>query len=90
MTIHESHSGDFFMTFDQDIDPKMWKAEREAYITTIKHLREVVEHSTKKQQEYQSRYFGMKELFEIANNKLMRLYGNNDMETYLKSKSSGS
>ena len=53
------------MTFSsKDIDPKLRKAEKEAYTETIKHWMEIANHETKQHAKYQRLYFEMKEKYE--------------------------
>lgn len=52
------------MTFNPDIDPKVWKAEKEAYKRTIQYQVELIEHEKKQHTKYQKLYFSMKDEYE--------------------------
>jgi hypothetical protein len=52
------------VTFNPDIDPKLWKAERAAYKRTIEYQVELIEHEKKQHEKYQKLYFDMKEKYE--------------------------
>lgn len=49
------------MTFNPDVDPKLWKAEKAAYKRTIEYQVELIEHAKTQQVKWQKLYFEMKE-----------------------------
>jgi hypothetical protein len=49
------------VTFNPDIDPKTWKAERAAYLRTIEYQRELIDHTKEQQVKWQKLYFEMKD-----------------------------
>lgn len=61
------------MTFDPDIDPKLWKAEKAAWIAAVKHYQTLAEHEIKQHQKYRKLYFDMKDKRDAANERIEEL-----------------
>lgn len=57
------------MTYNKDMDPKLWRVEREAMIESIKHWRELANHEKQQHAKWMKLYFEMKAKYDLeANN----------------------
>jgi hypothetical protein len=52
------------MSFDKDLDPSRWRAEKTVMTETINYWKETANHEMKQHAKYQKLYFEMKEKLE--------------------------
>ena len=87
------------MTFERDIDPKTWRAEKTNLLARIAHLEEIVDHSTGQQKKWQKAYFDLKQDHESLQKQMQLIslglalkesgQSSNDLESNTGTKTTG-
>jgi hypothetical protein len=52
------------MSFDSNLDPARWKAERQAMLESINHWKETANHEMKQHAKYMKLFFEVKEKYD--------------------------